>query len=212
MCGLPSCTLNALCIGIDSKSMYRLPPCANMVVKLSLPPFKNERQQIVNVFRSCMVDNRRAIDGCYPNTYISAAFMGKNASDNIASASYSSVPRQRQQFSEGHSTLDSNELLCMVPDLSRKRSVFSICHCIQLHKYSCNVSQIWLFFACSSSHDIRTHIILYYEVTIWGLSSRIMEPTNSYCDVRFKIIKYLIPGGYDLFQKWRCLHAGLERP
>jgi len=33
------------------------------------------------------------------------------------------------------------------------RSVFSICPCIQLHKYACNVSEIW-FFACSSRVNI----------------------------------------------------------
>jgi len=70
---------------------------------------------------------------------------GKNASDDITTASSKWVPTEGQQFFGELIKLHSNELQCIVPKLTYKWSVFSICLCIQLHKYACNFSQIWLF-------------------------------------------------------------------
>jgi len=148
----------------------------------------------------------------YPIINLSAAFKGKNARNNIASASYNSVPMERQHFLWGLNRLHSNDLHCIVSELSLKLSVFSICPCIQLHKYACNVSQIWPVFACSSSQYIRTCILLYNNVTFSSLSSRIAQLPNSYRDVGFKMLRYLIARGYDLFQKWMCLYSGFEPP
>ena len=148
----------------------------------------------------------------YPIFNLSAAFIWKNDSDDIASASYNSAPLEPQQLLWGLNKLHSNELHCVVPELSLTQSVFAICCCIQLRKYACNVSQIWLFFACSSSQYIRIRIVLYYNVTFGSLSSRITQQSNSYCNARFKISKYLIAWGYDLFQGWTCLDSWFERP
>jgi len=45
-------------------------------------------------------------------------------------------------------TPHSNELHCTGPKLSFIQTGFSMCSCIQLHKYACNILQI-SFFACS---------------------------------------------------------------
>jgi len=42
-------------------------------------------------------------------------------------------------------TLHSDQLHCIVPKLCFTQSVLSIYLCIQLHKYTCNVSQVWHF-------------------------------------------------------------------
>ena len=104
-----------------------------------------ECQQSANNFWSCIMDNVRAMERHYPTIHPSAALIGKHASDDMASTSYDWAPTVRQQFSWGLSTLYCNELHCVVTKLSFTRSVFSICPCIQLHKYACNVSQIWSF-------------------------------------------------------------------
>jgi len=147
--GLAFWILTPLCIGIDPLSMYRLPVWAKMLVRILLPPHKNECQSSVNNCWSCLLDNLRAMiwHKCIIN--LSAAYIGKNGSDNIVPASYNSAPRECQQSMWKLSTLHSNELHCIVPTLSFTRSVFSICPCIQHHKYACNVSQIWLFLLLS---------------------------------------------------------------
>ena len=113
-----------------------------MPVTILLPPPENEHQRSVNDFLSCILDNLRAVECRCPIFNVSAAFMGKNANDDIASASYNTVPTECQQFLSGLNTLRSNELHCVVPELNLTRSVFAICCCIQLRKYACNVSQI----------------------------------------------------------------------
>jgi hypothetical protein len=104
---------------------------------------QNEHQQSVNDFWSCILDNLTAMECRLPTVNLSAAFIGKNASDDIASGSYNWVPTQRQLFWWMLRILHSNEVYCDVPKLSCTRSVFAICHCIQLPKYACNVLQIW---------------------------------------------------------------------
>jgi len=78
------------------------------------------------------MDNLRAMEQRYPIINLSAAFMGKNVSDDIASASYNSALTERQQLLWGLSVLHGNELHCIVTELSLNRSVFSICPCIEL--------------------------------------------------------------------------------
>jgi len=85
---------------------------------------------------------------------LSAARTGTEASDNITSASYNWVPTEPLRFLWGLPKLHCNDLHCIVPTLSVTQSVFWICSCIQLHKYACNVSQVWHFFACSSTVNI----------------------------------------------------------
>ena len=53
---------------------------------LHLPP-KNERQQRVNIFQFCILDNQMAMQRCYATMKILATFMGKNAGDHIATTS-----------------------------------------------------------------------------------------------------------------------------
>jgi len=152
------------------------------------------------------------MERCYSIINLSAACMGKYASDDITSASYNSVPMECQQFLLGLTKLHSKELHCVVPELSFTQSVIAICCSIQLRKYACNVSQIWLLFACSSREYITIHILLYYNVTFGSLSSRITQQSNSYRNIGFKITKYLIAWGYHLFQGSMCLYSWFEWP
>jgi len=49
--------------------------------------FQNKCQHTVNNFWSCILDNQRAMQPGQPIIEVSAAFMGKNAADDIASTS-----------------------------------------------------------------------------------------------------------------------------
>jgi len=140
-----------------------------------------------------------------------AAFNGKNASDDIASASYNWAPTEHQQFLWRLRTLYSNVLHCAVPKSGFAQSVFAICPCIQLHKYACNVLRIW-FFACSWSQYLRTRSLLYYNVTFGSLLSLITQHSNFYHHVGFTIFEHLFARGYDLFQKRTCLYSWFKRP
>jgi len=55
---------------------------------ISLTHSKNECQRSVNNFSSCMLHNSRAVQRHTPIIIILAAFIGKNASDDIATTSY----------------------------------------------------------------------------------------------------------------------------
>jgi len=63
----------------------------------------------------------------YPIFNLLAAIMGINATDDIVSGSYNSPPTVHQQFLWGLNMLHSNELRCVVPELSLTQSVFAIC-------------------------------------------------------------------------------------
>jgi len=95
-----------------------------------LPPPKNERQWSVNDFWSCISDNLRGMEQGYPIINLSAAFTDKNATDDIASASYNWAPTKHHQLLWGLSKIHSNELHRIVTELSLTRSLFSICPCI----------------------------------------------------------------------------------
>jgi len=138
-------TLEELCIGIDPSSMHRPPLWAKMIMTIMLQPPKSVHQWSVNDFWSCILDNPRAMECLYPIINLSAGFTGKNTSDDIASASHNQAPVQRQQSGVELSRLRCDELYQIVTELSLTWSVFSICRCIQLHKYTSNVSQISLF-------------------------------------------------------------------
>jgi len=58
-----------------------------MLVTTSLLTSKNDPQLSVNNFWACLLDNQTAMQRRRPIIILSAAFMGKNASDNIATAS-----------------------------------------------------------------------------------------------------------------------------
>ena len=96
-------------------------------------------------FWSCILDNLTAMEHRLPRMNLSAAFNGKNATDDVASSSYNWAPTQRQQFQWMLRTLHSNDLHCAVSKSSFTWSVFTICSCIQLPKYACNILQIWFF-------------------------------------------------------------------
>ena len=58
-----------------------------MIGTISLLPPKNQRQQSVNDFWACILDTQTAMQQHSPMIILSAAIMGKNASDDIATAS-----------------------------------------------------------------------------------------------------------------------------
>jgi len=95
-------------------------------------------------FLACIMQNTRRIELHQPIVNQFTAFMCEHRSDNIASASYSCAPRECQPFCCGLSMLPSNHLHWIVTKYGFMWSVFSICPCIQLHNYACNISQIWL--------------------------------------------------------------------
>jgi len=66
---------------------------------------------------------------------LSAAFIGKNASDDMVSASYNSAPMVRQDSERNTVT---NCIMAFLNGVLRG-SVVAICPGIQLHKYACNV-------------------------------------------------------------------------
>jgi len=159
-----------------------------------------ERQQSVNDFWSCNLYIPRAIEQGSPTINLSAAIIGKNAIDDIVSASYNWAHTEHQQSLCGISMLHSNARHVVVHKMSFTRSVFSICPCIQLQKYACNVSHIWLFCLKLWCQYLRTRIVLYYKITFGSLTSRITKLSISYSHVGVRIIKCLVAGGYDLFQ------------
>jgi len=106
---------------------------------------QNERQWSINNCWSWILDNLTTMECRYPTMNLLAAFKGTNSSDDIASTFYNWVPTQRQQFWWMLRILNSNELHYVVPKSSFTLPVFAIYPCIQLHKYACNVLQIWFF-------------------------------------------------------------------
>ena len=89
-------------------------------------------------------------------------------------------PCNANKFLIGLNKPHSNELQCVVHELSRMQSVFAICCGIQLRKYSCNVSQIWIFVACCSGQYITIRHLLYSNVASGSPLSRITHQSNSY--------------------------------
>jgi len=104
-----------------------------------------EHQQRVNDFWLCIFDTLRAMERSKCTINRSAAFISKNASDNITSASCNWVPTERQECLWRLGKLHSNVLHSGIPKLSFTQSVISICPCIHLHNDACNLSQIWSF-------------------------------------------------------------------
>jgi len=95
--GLAWWTLKALCIDGDPYSMYRPPWWAKMWVTRQRPPPKNEHQLSVTDVWFCIFHTPRAIEQCCPIISLSAAVMGKNASDNTATTSLKSASTEGQQ-------------------------------------------------------------------------------------------------------------------
>ena len=95
----------------------------------------------------------------------SAAFIAKNSTDDIASASYNWAPAEDQQSLWGLRTLHSNELDCAVPKSSFTRSVFAIWPYIQLHQYACTVYRS-VFFTWSSRVNVEECAVCFAESLI----------------------------------------------
>jgi len=118
--------------------------CSNIVTRSW-----NERQQSANgastIFDLASWIIKWQWGVANPQSTYRQPLCGKNTSYNIASAFYNWVPMERTQSLWRRSKLHSNEVHCAVPKLSFTWSVFSICVCIKLHQYACNVSQIWFF-------------------------------------------------------------------
>jgi len=68
-----------------------------MLLTILLPPPKTECQLKVNNFWSSILDNLRATERRWRIINSSNTFMGKNATDDIASASYNWAPTEFQQ-------------------------------------------------------------------------------------------------------------------
>jgi len=78
--------------------MYQPPLWATMLVMISLPPPKIERQRSINDFWFCILDNLRATEQCQPIIYSSVAFMGTNPTDDIASTSSQCASKEHELF------------------------------------------------------------------------------------------------------------------
>ena len=68
-----------------------------------------------------------------------------------------------------------------------------VCRYIQLHKYTCHVSQVWLV-SCLKiwSQYSSMSYLLHYNFTFDRHWSRITQLSNSYCDVIFKSLNTLL--------------------
>ena len=104
-----------------------------------------ECQWSVNDFWSCIFDTLTAMERSYLTIHLLAALISKNATDDNASAFYNWVPMDYLLFGCSLSKVHSIEVYYPVPMLSFTQSILSICPCIELHKYACNVWQIWFF-------------------------------------------------------------------
>jgi len=90
-----------------------------MAAMTSLRPCNNEHQQSINDFWSCIKDTQSALHWRKPIINVSAACMGNNASDHMATISQQRASTERQEFivlhigqSEGYGTaLTHNQLI-----------------------------------------------------------------------------------------------------
>jgi hypothetical protein len=126
---------------IELSATLQVKTACDQIVTMS----QNECQRSFNNFWSCILNNLTAIECRIPTINLLAAFNCKNASDDIASAFYNWAPTEHLQFLWMLRILYSNVLHCAVAKSCFTRSVIAICPCIQLHKYACNVLQIWFF-------------------------------------------------------------------
>jgi len=105
--------------------------------------FQNDRQRSVHHFWPCILDNVTGKECRCTTMNQLEACIGKNETDDIASAFYNWAPTVRELFMGRRRTLNSNTLHYAVSKWSFTWSVIVICPCIQLHKYACNVLLIW---------------------------------------------------------------------
>ena len=87
MFGLASWTMQGLCNIVIPYPTYQRSLWGKMEATISIPPPKNQRQRSINDFGSRILHTLRAMESRYPIFNLPTAFMGKNASDDIASAS-----------------------------------------------------------------------------------------------------------------------------
>jgi len=95
---LGSWIFTQLCDDINLQSKCWPPLCEKMVSRISLRPHENRRQWSVHYFWSCIMDTQSTVHWHWPIINVSAAIMGKNASDDIATTSYKWASREHQQF------------------------------------------------------------------------------------------------------------------
>jgi len=103
--GLTSSKIMGQCNHIYPPSNNRPPFYAKMLpttwqlcCKISVNRASMEHQRRVNDFWSCILDSPRAMKRSWSTINQSAARIGNDASDVIASTSYNWAPRERQQF------------------------------------------------------------------------------------------------------------------
>jgi hypothetical protein len=82
--GLASWIMTRLHASIKPQWQYWPPLLAKRPTTISLPPPKNVGQWCVNNFWSCIIDNSRAVQRHTPIIIFLAAFLSKNASNDIA--------------------------------------------------------------------------------------------------------------------------------
>jgi len=85
--GLVSRKILWLCGDLKSQSDYRLPFKSTTVATISLLCPKNEHHRNVNNFGPCITENPSAVRQYYVMIRLSAAFLAKNSSDDIATMS-----------------------------------------------------------------------------------------------------------------------------
>jgi len=96
--GLASWKIQGLRGNIELSSNCRPPFYAKMVATTSLLYPKNERPRSVNDFWHCILEKTRVVRRHWPIIELSAAFLGKNTSDNIITMSHNERQRSVNDF------------------------------------------------------------------------------------------------------------------
>jgi len=109
ICVLASRIIKQVCDNIKLWSKCLPPIWVKMAATISLPPPQNECQRSVNHFWCCIMDTPSTVHRHLPISNVSAAFMGKNASDYIATTSkkYASMECQRRDNNFSSCILDN---------------------------------------------------------------------------------------------------------
>jgi len=170
-----------------------------------------KHQRSINYISFSLPDYLIAMDGSLPTMNVSPAIISKNTSDNIVFTSFNRDPIRGQHIFCTLSAVHSNELHCVVPKLSFPPSVISICPCIQVHIYQCNISNIWFFCLYREGQFFRIPSLHYWYLRFSRLLSRITQHSSSYWQVRLKLFEHLIAGGYNFFQTVTSLNSWLDQ-
>jgi hypothetical protein len=118
MFGLASWMMKLQCKDVNWYSKYRPPSWAIMLVTISLLPLKNDHKQSAKDYWSCVLDNQMVQEWGLCIIIQSATFVGPNANNNIATTIKNWVATEHQQYWWRLCKLHSNDLHCIVPELS----------------------------------------------------------------------------------------------